>query len=126
MAWPWTKKAAVAPVVPDAAHLREHPKSDYMERTRSCVEMCDCAILVYRGAMTPGTRATYEELRRRGKPVVTVDLEYPLLNSPDVLAAKISGDKKMIMVAGPRESRCPGIYHDARGLLTRVFQALGV
>ncbi|MDX1740739.1 MAG: putative molybdenum carrier protein, partial [Rhodothermales bacterium] len=70
-----------------------------------------------------GTELTIELARRMGRPIRIVDLtDDPEAGS--VVRWITSNRFRQVIVAGPRESECPGIYGLASAFLLRVFTVL--
>lgn len=115
--------------------LIETIERDYLPRTRLNVQHSDATMLVRWGAVTPGTRET-ERLAAHvwHRPYRWLDLalstrvgaDWMDLNSVVADAADLVEWLKshnIINVAGPRESKRPGIYDLARRTLTKLFLA---
>ena len=116
--------------IPDSyrVDLREHDSADYMARTRANVNECDGVLLVSSsGELSTGTLRTRQYADRVDKPVLHV------VSSDD--AGSGWGDRMVteiidwirnhrvgvLMVAGPRESRDPGIAEATRRLIVEVL-----
>jgi hypothetical protein len=106
--------------LPDRYPLVETPRAVYPERTSWNVRDADGTLILLRGEPDRGTRLTIEIARRLGKPCRTVDLS----RNPDAAAVEdwIVGNQIAILnVAGPRESKTPGIYEEAVQFLPRLL-----
>lgn len=104
--------------------MRETRGPAYAERTRLNVRDADGTLILTRGQPTGGTALTAALARRLGKPYLVVDLE----NAPDPAAINQWIDERgirVLNVAGPRESTCPGIYQQAHAFLSSLFKRLG-
>ncbi len=102
--------------------LRETPLPDYAQRTEWNVRDADGTLILTRGSPTEGTAATVELARRYGKPHLVLDLE----QGADAAAARqwlAKRKLKVLNVAGPRESKCPGIYAQAVALLREAISS---
>ncbi|HEY6509795.1 MAG TPA: putative molybdenum carrier protein [Vicinamibacterales bacterium] len=109
-------------------YLECTPTVNYPARTRLNVKRADATLLLWRGRkMTPGTALTFRIMRERAE-----QCRYPYLSiqAPfgDVAAAQIHDwlrDPKIrvLNVAGPRESKAPGIYSEVYELLARALPA---
>ena len=107
--------------IPDRYPLTELPSRDYATRTEANVARADATLLVTRGAPTGGSALTAAIARRRGKPLLHLDLDVeadPAARLRDWLDAH---PVSTLNVAGPRASGCPGIAADVRALLLAAF-----
>ena len=98
----------------------------YRQRTRRNVEDSDGTLIVNRGALDGGTLATKEFAEKAGKPlfVAQVDEDLTAQMAVDVLAWLRAHDIKTLNVAGPRESKRPGIEFFTKLLLEAVEKTL--
>lgn len=106
--------------IPADYPLRESLARGYADRTLRNVSMADATLILCRGPLSGGTHLTASLARRLGKPALVVDLE----RGPDagrVLAWAREHRVEVLNVAGPRESRCPGIQRQATGFLLQVL-----
>lgn len=100
--------------------LRETPSRDYAQRTEWNVRDSDGTLVVTRGPADRGTALTLALARRLGRPTLTVDLRAP--REPGGAREWIEREGiRVLNVAGPRESRSPGIYAAAVGLLRELL-----
>jgi hypothetical protein len=100
--------------IPDVYELTQTPESRYEQRTEWNVRDADATLLIFRGELGGGTAFTLECVRRLGRSHALVDLE----GAPDPCAlAEWAAGFRVLNVAGPRESRQPGIYAEARRYL---------
>ena len=100
--------------------LIETPSVEYSQRTEWNVRDSDGTLVLTRGAPTEGTAYTIEVTRKLGKPCLVLDLT----KAPSESAVKAwAGEHKVrvLNVAGPRESKCAGIYNQALQFLRKVF-----
>ena len=100
--------------------LQETPLPDYAQRTEWNVRDSDGTLILTRGIPTEGTAATIELARRYRKPHLVADLE----QGAEALAVRqwIARRRiRVLNVAGPRESKCPGIYAQAATFLRAVL-----
>lgn len=95
-------------IIPDQYPLQETPGRDYEQRTEWNVRDSDGTLILTTGKPEGGTQLTIETAQRLEKPFYVVDLLAPR-NLPGlqywVEYEKIS----TLNVAGPRESRVPGV-----------------
>ena len=102
--------------------LQETPSGEYAQRTEWNVRDADGTLVLSRGRPTGGTVQTIEVAARLGKPCLTIDLA----EAPDVSAVQgwIAEQALCILnVAGPRESRYPGIYAQVLQFLNQILTA---
>ena len=106
--------------------LTELPEGGYRQRTRRNVEDSDGTLIVNLGALDGGTLATKIFAEKAGKPlfVAQVDDGVTAEMAAGVLAWLRAHDIKTLNVAGPRESKRPGIYQLTTALLEAVENAL--
>lgn len=100
--------------------LQETPSGTYSERTHWNVRDSDGTLILYRRALSGGTRLTAELAARHRRALLALDLDA----APDPAAARAWLDAKgvrVLNVAGPREEKAPGIYREARGFLAQVL-----
>jgi hypothetical protein len=95
--------------IPTIYQLKETPKTDYTQRTEWNVRDSDGTLILTRGQPTGGTATTIKLAAAHDKPCLVIDL----LSSParESVSAWVAGnDIRVLNVAGPRESGCPGIH----------------
>lgn len=101
--------------------MRESRRNSYGERTRLNVRDADGTLILTRGRPIGGTALTAVLAQRLGKPYLLVDLE----NAPNPATINQWIDERgirVLNVAGPRESTCPGIYGQAAALLDMLLR----
>lgn len=108
------------------AMLTEMPRGSYKDRTEKNVNDADATLIFTRGKPTNGTTYTIVCARQLLKPFFIVDLI-----GEDVTSAVrrveewlISTRPQILNVAGPRESKSPGIYSQTLHILKPVFRKL--
>lgn len=119
--------------IPDKYPLIETGSRDYRERTERNVHESDATlILVSDKRLTGGTLLTHKlavEHRRPVRVVVLDDWEFKPESMIDRRAWFESWVRarsvKVLNVAGPRESKCPGIYDLAKAFLLEVLNGVG-
>jgi len=102
--------------------LRETPSADYAQRTEWNVRDSDATLVLTHGTPTGGTAQTIDVAARLGKPCLTLDLD----SQPHASAVQAWASVyhvTVLNVAGPRESKCPGIYAQAAHFLRSVFSS---
>ncbi|HZC67184.1 MAG TPA: putative molybdenum carrier protein [Nitrospirales bacterium] len=116
---PKGRKAEDGPLAPRYP-LTETPSEEYWQRTEWNVRDSDGTLVLTRGVPTEGTAYTIEVARKLGKPCLMLDLtEAP---SESAVKAWVHEHKvRVLNVAGPRESKCPGIYVQASQFLRTIL-----
>ncbi len=100
--------------------LTETPLEDYWQRTEWNVRDSDGTLVLTIGKLTEGTAFTIEVAKKLRKPCLVLDLN----DAPAETAVRTwANDHKVraLNVAGPRESKCPGIYAQASQFLRAIF-----
>ena len=109
----------------DRYHLAELDSADYVDRTRKNVEDSDGTLILNREILEGGTRLTLAFTRNFSKPVMIVDLD--MSSEPDTIRSWLVTNKiTHCNVAGPRESKQPGIYRQACRYLRLLLTAPGI
>lgn len=110
---------------PDFAHhynATEHPSPDYPPRTRANVQTSHATLIVVPsgGQKSPGTQLTIRTCEEQLAKYRVVHLW--LSEVEPTVAWIIENDIRILNVAGPRSSSCPGIGKAAEGWLEEVFR----
>lgn len=100
--------------------LTETDSTNYDERTERNVRDSDATLILNRGSLQSGTALTVYVAERLGRPCLIVDLESPLPVEAITTWMK-QHEVRTLNVAGPRESKYPGIYDEAKALLRQVL-----
>jgi len=106
--------------IPDIYPLRETKADDYPERTRLNVRDSDGTLILNVGPLDGGTKRTYELALELRKPCSLVDLD----EEPNVGKFKTWLEQHnvgILNVAGPRESKRPGLQARATAFLRKLF-----
>jgi hypothetical protein len=107
----------------DLYNARECGSADYAVRTGFNVEYSD-HVLWLGDATSPGGRATLAAASRRNRPVTIVGPGNPA-TTPGAVAAKLLKSRpEVLLIAGNRESKAPGIGARAEAYLDRLFEIL--
>ena len=95
--------------IPARYPLTTTPERNYQTRTRRNIEDSDGTLILNQGALDGGTALTAAHARQIGKPCLVVALEEGIEPATfrDWLAAHLIA---VLNVAGPRESKRPGVY----------------
>jgi len=103
--------------------LQETESPEYAVRTEMNVRDSDATLILNQGLLTEGTALTLELATTYKKPHLVMDLSGS--NDP-ALAREWMQDLKIevLNVAGPRESKEPGIYDKAIEFLRRILQPM--
>ena len=109
----------------DYEGMIETKSARYPARTRRNVETADATLIVTRGQLDGGTLLTVQIAERLGKPMLCLDLASL---TAEAAASKLAAwletmPPGRLNVAGPRESRKPGIHVEARDLLLQALAA---
>ncbi len=107
---------AIAPVYP----LTETPSRLYTQRTRWNMRDSNATLILLRGAPEDGTLLTIRHAGRLARPNRIVDLTGARRIAP-VVAWLNSNGVAVLNIAGPRESKNPGIYDLARDFLRELL-----
>lgn len=108
--------------IPDIYPLRELNQEQYHFRTELNVVDSDGTLIINKGAMTQGTRKTYECVVKHDRPCLVVRLEKPLAVE-QVVGWIEENQITTLNIAGPRESKFPeGIYREALEYLEDLFR----
>jgi hypothetical protein len=100
--------------------LKETLSDDYSQRTEWNVRDSDGTFVLTHGSPTEGTAFTIDIAKRLGKPCLVIDLgKHP--NESAVWGWVEEHAIRVLNVAGPRESKCPGIYAQASEFLRKIL-----
>jgi hypothetical protein len=109
--------------IPPDYPLRESLARGYADRTLRNVSEADATLILCRGELSGGSRLTAGLALRLGKPALVVDLaSRPSVRR--VLDWFRQHRVAVLNVAGPRESKCPGIQGQATRFLLQVLGKL--
>lgn len=103
--------------IPEAFEMIELRSTDYRDRTSKNVQCADAVlILKKRESQSPGTRFTVGQCRAHKKAWYVADPFEPLI-IPRIAKWVIDISPQKLMIAGPRESKAPGIEKQALGFI---------
>ena len=106
--------------IADRYPLKETASAEYPERTEWNVRDSDGTLVLTRGRPTEGTAFTIEVARRLGKPCLVLDVTKKP-HASQVRTWTGQHQIQVLNVAGPRESKCPGIYRQAKRFLSQAL-----
>lgn len=108
--------------IADRYPLAETPSGDTAQRTEWNVRDSDGTLVLTQGAPTGGTALTIRFAGDLVRPCRVVDLADAA--DPAGVRGWIRENRiEVLNVAGPRESKCPGIYGEALAFLRKVLGA---
>lgn len=118
----WTEEG---PLPADYQGMIETRARNPAARTRRNIRAADATLVITRGDPDGGTRLTLQTAERLGRPLLHVDLaaasrEHACARIRAWLAGMTPG---ILNVAGPRASKAPGIYAEAKTLLMSALTA---
>lgn len=103
--------------------LKELASWRYEVRTKQNVADADGTLIIAETPLLGGTRLTRAFARELDKPVLVVPPRGLFLSK--LIECWLKEHRIGVMnVAGPRESSCPGIYHDALAIMTELLDGL--
>lgn len=118
----WCPKGRIAEdgVIPARYHLEEMPVEGYLARTEANVRDSDATlILTLSATLTGGSKNTAKFATRHGKPCLHL---HPAMDWKSVLDAWLRTHQAIVLnVAGPRESKEPGIGFFVAQVLTKIL-----
>jgi hypothetical protein len=117
---PQGRRAEDGPLA-DCYPLQETPAGEYAQRTEWNVRDADGTLVLTRSRPSEGTAFTIEMARRHGKPCLVLDVSAGQPSPATARAWAHAHGVRILNVAGPRESKCPGIYEEAKALLRQLL-----
>lgn len=120
----WAPHGCVAEdgIIPIKYQLKEMAEGGYRQRTRRNVQDSDATLIVNLGELDGGTLATRVFAEKLGKPCLIVQVDSGV--SGNIVEMVINWlnlhQVKTLNVAGPRESKRPGMHQHTIELLTAV------
>ncbi len=105
--------------------LAETPSGETAQRTEWNVRDSDGTLVLTRGEPSGGTAFTIRCAKALGRPILVVD--FALARDPEAALSWVRRNRiEILNVAGPRESKCPGIYGEASAFLRTILGAGGI
>jgi len=113
-------------IIPSKYLLEELNSTAYAKRTEKNVLVSDGTLILNKGELSQGTKATHDFTVKHLKPCLVVQLDATPTIEPAQVVRWILGQQLSVLnVAGPRESKCSeGIYSEAFNYLQQVFDLL--
>lgn len=104
--------------------LTETSSRHWTMRTHKNIEDSDATLIINQGTLRSGTLMTFNRCNEVQKPVYVVNLDSSTLDQDigNLIEWLKEGQYKILNIAGPRESKCKGIYDKSMALLRKVFQ----
>lgn len=106
--------------IPDRYLLEETPSADYRQHTEWNVRDSDSTLILTVGQISGGTALTVEFTQQHRRPCLVVDLDA----NPSAATVQewiTQNQIRVLNVAGPRESKQPGIHDRARAFLRELL-----
>ena len=103
--------------------LKETTSSNYRARTEMNVKDSDGSLILTWGAPTGGSAFTIKMAEKHKKPFLVIDLSKDMDSTDAVNWIKAKGIA-VLNVAGPRESKAPGINKKANAFLHQALKEL--
>ena len=124
--WATHGRLAEDGVIPAKYQLTEIAEGGYRQRTRRNVADSDATLIVNLGELDGGTLATQVFAEKSSKPCLVVQADPGISEEmgDSVLAWWRQHDVKILNVAGPRESKRPGICRLTSEMLTAMDSVL--
>jgi hypothetical protein len=120
---PRGRRAEDGPIDPAYARLAELGSRHYRMRTEQNVKDGDATLLFTEGAPTEGTSLTLKYTMKHGRPCLLIDLA--AMDEGDAITRIVewlgAWKPRVLNVAGPRESKTPGIYRKVYRILKTVL-----
>lgn len=108
--------------VPDCYPLIELTKGGYSVRTERNVIESDGTLIFNIGKLSGGTKLTVECARKHNKPYLIIQLDAARPNMATLAEWLEQNNIHVLNVAGPRESKTPGVHQLACRFLDEFFQ----
>jgi predicted Rossmann fold nucleotide-binding protein DprA/Smf involved in DNA uptake len=106
--------------ISDKYPLTESYSSSYAVRTRLNIKYSDATLIIKNGDIEGGTLFTLNVCKKLKKTVKIVDLDDKNINA-EINEFLIKILPKILNIAGPRESKNPGIYQKTFKVLLKVL-----
>ena len=107
--------------VPEHYPLVEMTKGGYSARTERNVIESDGTLIFNIGKLSGGTRLTVECARKHNKPHLVIQLDAAKPNAATLAEWLDQNNIRVLNIAGPRESKTPGVHQMASRFLDEYF-----
>lgn len=112
--------------VPECYPLIELTKGGYSARTERNVIESDGTLIFNIGKLSGGTRLTVECARKHNKPHLVIQLDAAKQQVTTLAEWLEQNNVRVLNVAGPRESKTPGVHQMASRFLDEFFHNSGM
>ena len=118
----WCPHGRIAEDGPIASRypLHETPSAAYAQRTEWNVRDADGTVVLNRGPLDGGTLQTMECAKHLAKPCMVIDVDH-VASVSNVCEWLAQHRIRVLNVAGPRESKQPGIYEQTSAFLRELL-----
>lgn len=122
----WCPRGRIAEdgILPPHYPLTETPSPLPEQRTEWNVRDSDFTLILHRGELSGGTRYTWECADQLGKPYAIVLLPGERSLMEQIVQKILTLRIRTINIAGPRESKAPGIYKETLEFLAEFWKKL--
>lgn len=110
-------------VIPGKYPLKETEARSYSKRTKLNVMDSDGTLVINQGVLEGGTAYTVHLAEKLKKPCLVINTEQPGVVD-EVVAWIVENNIRVLNVAGPRESKRPGIASQANEILRKAILRL--
>jgi hypothetical protein len=108
--------------VPEKYNLKETKSAEYGQRTILNIVVSNATLILHSGTIDGGTLLTHEICIKKNKPVLLVNLLKDFRVCQAEIQKFLNKIKPAVLnIAGPRESKSPGIYKKALKVLSKVL-----
>ena len=122
---PKGRKSEEGQVPEHYSELQEAHRTDYEHRTEQNVIGADATLILSYPPLEGGTLFTETHCKHHQKKHLVVDLNQPEVSiEREILQWLSQTNPRVLNIAGPRESKRPGIYVKTRRILTHIFEQL--
>lgn len=110
-------------IIPDQYQLQEMSQGGYRQRTRQNIMDSDGSLILNTGVLDVGTFATVAFAKQLKKPYLLIDFDDPDVDA-EITQTKLwieDHSIEILNIAGPRESKRPGIYEKTQSFLNMIL-----